>query len=226
MKCEIFTYINFQLSTFNSQLSTKLDTYLTISSVSEALYKDKGSKFYAFAYPVQTVEQIKEILAEKRKEYYDARHVCYAYMLGYERNVFRANDDGEPSGTAGRPILGQINSSNLTDILIIVVRYFGGTLLGTSGLIQAYKTSAAEAIAAATIEERIVEKTFVSKFGYQDLNAVMRIMKDFDLAIVNQIQEMDCTLYFRIRLSDIDRVRDRFDKLDFVSFEEDIIETE
>ena len=203
-----------------------MDTYLTISSPSEALYKDKGSKFYAFAYPVQTVEQIKDILAEKRKEYYDARHVCYAYMLGYERNVFRANDDGEPSGTAGRPILGQINSSNLTDILIIVVRYFGGTLLGTSGLIQAYKTSAAEAIAAATIEERIVEKTFVSKFGYQDLNAVMRIMKDFDLAIVNQVQEMDCTLYFRIRLSDIDRVRDRFDKLDFVSFEEELIETD
>ncbi len=203
-----------------------MDTYLTISSVSEALYKDKGSKFYAFAYPVQTVEQIKEILAEKRKEYYDARHVCYAYMLGYECNVFRANDDGEPSGTAGRPILGQINSSNLTDILIIVVRYFGGTLLGTSGLIQAYKTSAAEAIAAATIEERIVEKTFVSKFGYQDLNAVMRIMKDFDLAIVNQVQEVDCTLYFRIRLSDIDRVRDRFDKLDFVSFEEELIETD
>ena len=199
---------------------------MTISSVSEALYKDKGSKFYAFAYPVQTVEQIKEILAEKRKEYYDARHVCYAYMLGYERNQFRANDDGEPSGTAGRPILGQINSSNLTDILIIVVRYFGGTLLGTSGLIQAYKTSAAEAIAAATIEERIVEKTFVSKFGYQDLNAVMRIMKDFDLAIVNQIQEMDCTLYFRIRLGDIERVRDRFDKLDFVSFEEEIVESE
>ena len=200
-----------------------MDTYLTISSPSEALYKDKGSKFYAFAYPVQTIEQIKEILAEKRKEYYDARHVCYAYMLGYEREVFRANDDGEPSGTAGRPILGQINSTNLTDILIIVVRYFGGTLLGTSGLIQAYKTSAAEAIAAAAIEERIVEKTFVSKFGYQDLNAVMRIMKDFDLAIVNQIQEMDCTLYFRIRLGDIERVKDRFDKLDFVSFEEDII---
>ncbi|MEE1089848.1 MAG: YigZ family protein [Paludibacteraceae bacterium] len=203
-----------------------MDTYLTISSVSEALYKDKGSKFYAFAYPVQSVEQIKEILAEKRKEYYDARHVCYAYMLGYERNVFRANDDGEPSGTAGRPILGQINSSNLTDILIIVVRYFGGTLLGTSGLIQAYKTSAAEAIAAATIEERIVEKTFVSKFGYQDLNAVMRIMKDFDLAIVNQIQEMDCTLYFRIRLGDIERVRDRFDKLDFVSFDEEEIKND
>ena len=236
MKCEIFIHTNFQLfiakgsktfgSTFNSQLSTKLDTYLTISSVSEALYKDKGSKFYAFAYPVQTVEQIKEILAEKRKEYYDARHVCYAYMLGYERNQFRANDDGEPSGTAGRPILGQINSSNLTDILIIVVRYFGGTLLGTSGLIQAYKTSAAEAIAATTIEERIVEKTFVSKFGYQDLNAVMRIMKDFDLAIVNQIQEMDCTLYFRIRLGDIERVKDRFDKLDFVSFEEEEIKND
>jgi uncharacterized YigZ family protein len=211
---------------FNFQLSTKLDTYLTISSSSEALYKDKGSKFYAFAYPVQTIEQIKDILAEKRKEYYDARHVCYAYMLGYERNQFRANDDGEPSGTAGRPILGQINSSNLTDILIVVVRYFGGTLLGTSGLIQAYKTSAAEAISTATIEKRIVEKTFVSKFGYQDLNAVMRIMKDFDLTIINQIQEMDCTLYFRIRLGDIERVRDRFDKLDFVSFEEEIVELE
>ena len=229
IEISIFQFSIFQFSILNSQFSIlnfNLDTYLTISSVSEALYKDKGSKFYAFAYPVQTLEQIKEILAEKRKEYYDARHVCYAYMLGYERNQFRANDDGEPSGTAGRPILGQINSSNLTDILIIVVRYFGGTLLGTSGLIQAYKTSAAEAIAAATIEERIVEKTFVSKFGYQDLNAVMRIMKDFDLAIVNQIQEMDCTLYFRIRLGDIERVRDRFDKLDFVSFEEEIIEVE
>ena len=202
------------------------DEYKTIESPSEGIYKEKGSKFLAFAYPVYSIDEIKEIVAKINKDYYDARHRCYAWKLGLDENNFRANDDGEPSGTAGRPILGQINSSNLTDILIIVVRYFGGTLLGTSGLIQAYKTSAAEAIAAATIEERIVEKTFVSKFGYQDLNAVMRIMKDFDLAIVNQIQEMDCTLYFRIRLSDIDRVRDRFDKLDFVSFEEEEIKND
>ena len=205
---------------------TQEDTYKTITDLAEGIYTEKRSKFIAIAIPVRTLDEVKQHLEVYQKKYYDARHVCYAYMLGHERLNFRANDNGEPSGTAGKPILGQINSNELTDILIIVVRYFGGTLLGTSGLIQAYKTSATEAIAAATIEERIVEKTFVSKFGYQDLNAVMRIMKDFDLAIVNQIQEMDCTLYFRIRLGDIERVRDRFDKLDFVSFEEEIVESE
>lgn len=194
------------------------DTFLTIASPSEAIYKDKGSKFLAFAYPVSSIDEIKTILAEKRKEYYDARHVCYAYMLGYERAVFRANDDGEPSGTAGRPILGQINSANLTDILIVVVRYFGGTLLGTSGLIQAYKTASADAIAAAQIEERIVEKQFVATCGYDMLNSVMRIIKDFNLRIISQRQELDCTIVLPIRLSDIDRVTAAFEKLDFVSF--------
>lgn len=194
-----------------------MDTYLTISSPSEAVYKDKGSKFLAFAYPVSSVDEIKNILAEKRREFYDARHVCYAYMLGYERNTFRANDDGEPSGTAGRPILGQINSAGLTDILIVVVRYFGGTLLGTSGLIQAYKTAAADAIANASIEERIVEKQFVANCGYDMLNSVMRIIKSFNLRVISQRQELDCTILLSVRLSDIDCVTAAFSHLDFVS---------
>lgn len=194
-----------------------MDTYLTISSPSEAVYKDKGSKFLAFAYPVSSVDEIKNILAEKRREFYDARHVCYAYMLGYERNTFRANDDGEPSGTAGRPILGQINSAGLTDILIVVVRYFGGTLLGTSGLIQAYKTAAADAIANASIEERIVEKQFVANCGYDMLNSVMRIIKSFNLRVISQRQELDCTILLSVRLSDMDCVTAAFSHLDFVS---------
>lgn len=194
-----------------------MDTYLTISSPSEAVYKDKGSKFLAFACPVSSVDEIKNILAEKRREFYDARHVCYAYMLGYERNTFRANDDGEPSGTAGRPILGQINSAGLTDILIVVVRYFGGTLLGTSGLIQAYKTAAADAIANASIEERIVEKQFVANCGYDMLNSVMRIIKNFNLRVISQRQELDCTILLSVRLSDIDCVTAAFSHLDFVS---------
>lgn len=195
-----------------------MDTYLTIDSPAEGMYKDKGSKFLSFAHPVRTVEEVKIILAEKRKEFYDARHVCYAYMLGFERKTFRTNDDGEPSGTAGRPILGQINSSGLTDILIVVVRYFGGTLLGTSGLIQAYKSAAADAINRAPTVERIVEQMFESTFGYGQLNAVMRVIKDFGLTIVSQRQEADCTLTFRVRLSDIDAVTARFEKLGSVSF--------
>lgn len=196
------------------------DTYLTISKSGEAIYKDKGSKFLAFIFHVQTVDEIKNILAEKRKEFYDARHVCYAYMLGYERTEFRFNDDGEPSGTAGRPILGQINSSGLTDVLIVVVRYFGGTLLGTSGLIQAYKTSAADVIASSTIEKRVVEKVFTAQFGYDMLNPVMRIIKDFNLTVVRQEQNLDCKLWFKVRLSEIEVVFSRFGKLDFVKIEE------
>ena len=197
---------------------------IPFTTPAKGIFKDRGSKFLSFAEPIKDEEHAKERIKWYKKKYHDARHVCYAYRLG--EDLWRTKDDGEPHGTAGMPILRSIDAKNLDNILVVVVRYFGGTLLGTSGLIQAYKTSAAEAIAAATIEERIVEKTFVSKFGYQDLNAVMRIMKDFDLAIVNQIQEMDCTLYFRIRLGDIERVRDRFDKLDFVSFEEEIVESE
>ena len=155
------------------------DSYKSIAEEARGLFKDNGSRFIAHAYPVETEEEVKEIVAALKKEYYDARHHVYAYRLGYKGDKFRANDDGEPSGTAGRPILGQINSSNLTDILIIVVRYFGGTLLGTSGLIQAYKTSAAEAIAAATIEERIVEKTFVVGAIYQPSSFTTKFSLEF-----------------------------------------------
>lgn len=196
------------------------DTYLTISTAGEAIYKDKGSKFLAFACHVQSVDEVKRILDAKRKEFYDARHVCYAYMLGSARADFRANDDGEPSGTAGRPILGQINSASLTDVLIVVVRYFGGTLLGTSGLIQAYKTSAAEAIAASVIEEKIIEKTFEVQCGYDAFNLVMRIVKDFGLTVTGQEQSYDCKLCLRVRLSDEEAVLGRFGKLDFVKVEE------
>ena len=195
------------------------DTYLAIAAPSEAIYKDKGSKFLAFAYHVQTLEEVKTIIEQKRKEFYDARHVCYAYMLGYRRTSFRANDDGEPSGTTGKPILGQINSAQLTDVLIVVVRYFGGILLGTSGLIQAYKTAAADAIGNAVIEDRVVEELFTAQCGYDMLNSVMRIVKECQLKIVAQRQELDCSLTLSVRLSQIDQVKERFSKLDFVSFE-------
>ena len=201
-----------------------IDTFFTIDSPAQAMIKEKSSKVIALAYPVQTVEEVKILVEQTRKEYYDARHVCWAYMLGHERLHFRANDDGEPSATAGKPILGQINSNNLTNILILVVRYFGGILLGTSGLIYAYKTAAAEAIAEAIIVEKIIEKPFVTKFSYADMNAVMRIVKDYQLPIIAQEQMLDCTMVLSIRLGLIEPVTARFEKLDFVSFEEQSIE--
>ena len=154
------------------------DTYKTIIGVAEGIYTEKRSKFIAIAIPVHTVEEIKQHLDIYQKKYYDARHVCYAYMLGHERKDFRANDNGEPSGTAGKPILGQINSNGLTDILIVVVRYFGGIKLGTSGLIVAYKAAAAEAIANATIIEKTVDDEIAVAFEYPFMNDVMRIVKE------------------------------------------------
>ncbi|HQP80309.1 MAG TPA: YigZ family protein [Paludibacteraceae bacterium] len=176
-----------------------VDTYLTIAAPSEGIYKEKGSKFLSFAYPVTSIDEIKALIEQKRKEHHNARHVCFAYMLGADRATFRTNDDGEPSGTAGRPILGQINSNELTDILIIVVRYFGGILLGTGGLTQAYKSAAAEAIAAANIEERLVEAVYKVKFGYEVMNDVMRVIKEYALFIVSQEQTLDCRITFRVR---------------------------
>lgn len=190
-----------------------MDTYLTISNQPTSIYKDKGSKFIALAYHVTTIEEIKDIITMIKKEYFDARHVCYAYTLGFERNTYRANDDGEPSSTAGKPILGQINSAQLTDILIVVVRYFGGTLLGTSGLIQAYKTSAAEVIKLANIEEKVVEKQFCVEFGYDMQDAVMRVIKDFNISILQLNQELSCRVLLGIRLDNIQQVSDRFSKL-------------
>ena len=190
------------------------DSYKTIRAVSEGYYSEKRSRFISYAIPVRTLEEVKEAVAKYRKEYYDARHVCWAYMLGHERLNFRANDDGEPSSTAGKPILGQINSNELTDILIVVIRYFGGIELGTSGLIVAYRTAAAEAIAAAEIEERTVDETFTIQFEYPYLNNVMRIVKEDGPTILAQQFEMDCEMTLRIRQGEAERLRNRLLKVD------------
>jgi len=198
------------------------DTYLTITELSEAIYTEKRSKFIALALPVRTVEEIKEHIDFYQKKYYDARHVCYAYMLGFERKDFRANDNGEPSGTAGKPILGQINSNELTDILIVVVRYFGGIKLGTSGLITAYKAAAADAIAQAQIIEKTVDERVVFTFEYPFMNDVMRIVKEEEPAILNQSYHTDCEMTLRIRKSLMPKLKARLNKVETLRFLEDI----
>lgn len=190
------------------------DTYRTIRDLSEGYYTEKRSRFLSFALPVRTPDEVKTQLDIYRKKYYDARHVCWAYMLGPDRTTFRANDDGEPSSTAGKPILGQINSNNLTDILIIVVRYFGGIELGTSGLIVAYRTAAAEAIAAARIEERTVDETITITFEYPHLNSVMRIVKEDKPDVLTQSFELTCEMTLRIRQSRMDALKNRLLKVD------------
>jgi uncharacterized YigZ family protein len=197
------------------------DSYLTIASSSEGQYTEKRSKFLAFAFPVSTVEEVKELVEAHQKKYYDARHVCYAYMLGHERLTFRANDNGEPSGTAGKPILGQINSNELTDILIIVVRYFGGVKLGTSGLIQAYKAAAAEAIAAVTVVEKTVDEQVTIAFEYTLMNQVMRVVKEEEPAILAQTFDNDCQMTLSIRASLMPRLRQRLEKVDGLRFAEE-----
>ena len=190
------------------------DTYKTIIGVAEGIYTEKRSKFIAIAIPVHTVEEIKQHLDIYQKKYYDTRHVCYAYMLGHERKDFRANDNGEPSGTAGKPILGQINSNGLTDILIVVVRYFGGIKLGTSGLIVAYKAAAAEAIANATIIEKTVDDEIAVAFEYPFMNDVMRIVKEEEPEILEQSYDMDCLMKLRIRRSMMGKLRARLEKVE------------
>ena len=190
------------------------DTYKTIIGVAEGIYTEKRSKFIAIAIPVHTVEEIKQHLDIYQKKYYDARHVCYAYMLGHERKDFRANDNGEPSGTAGKPILGQINSNGLTDVLIVVVRYFGGIKLGTSGLIVAYKAAAAEAIANATIIEKTVDDEIAVAFEYPFMNDVMRIVKEEEPEILEQSYDMDCLMKLRIRRSMMEKLRARLEKVE------------
>lgn len=190
------------------------DTYKTITSLSEGIYTEKRSKFIAIAIPVRTLEEVKSHLETYQKKYYDARHVCYAYMLGHERLNFRANDNGEPSGTAGKPILGQINSNELTDILIIVVRYFGGIKLGTSGLIVAYKAAAAEAIANATIIEKTVDDDISVAFEYPFMNDIMRIVKEEESEILEQSYDMDCVIRLRIRRSMMPKLRSRLEKVE------------
>lgn len=190
------------------------DTYKTITSLSEGIYTEKRSKFIAIAIPVRTLEEVKSHLETYQKKYYDARHVCYAYMLGHERLNFRANDNGEPSGTAGKPILGQINSNELTDILIIVVRYFGGIKLGTSGLIVSYKAAAADAIANATIIEKTVDDDISVVFEYPFMNDIMRIVKEEEPEILEQSYDMDCVMRLRIRRSMMPKLRSRLEKVE------------
>ena len=198
-----------------------MDTYKTITALAEGIYTEKRSKFIAMALPVRTLEEIKEHLERYQKQYYDARHVCYAYMLGHERKDFRANDNGEPSGTAGKPILGQINSNELTDILIVVVRYFGGIKLGTSGLIQAYKAAAAEAIAAAEVIEKTVDDEVEVAFEYPFMNDVMRIVKEEEPQVVSQSYDMDCLMRLRIRRSMMPRLHERLSKVETLRFVEE-----
>lgn len=192
------------------------DEYFTIKdNISEGFYSEKRSKFLAFAFHVTTEEEIKEIVSEYRKKYYDARHVCWAYMLGAQRTEFRANDDGEPSSTAGKPILGQINKNELTDILIIVVRYYGGVNLGTSGLIVAYRTAAAEAIANAEIIKLYDEEVVTYDFPYVMMNDVMKIIKDMSPRIVNHTYDNTCEIQLSIRKSQAPLLKSRLEKLSF-----------
>ena len=189
------------------------DEYRTIATKSEGYYTEKRSKFLAFAHPVGTTDEVKDIVARYRKRYYDARHVCYAYMLGPERKDFRANDDGEPSSTAGKPILGQINSNELTDILIVVVRYYGGVNLGTSGLIIAYREAAADALAHAVIETRQVEEIVRYSFAYPQMNDVMRIVKDMQPRVVSQSYDNTCEIVLSVRKSEAAELRNRLNSL-------------
>ena len=191
------------------------DEYKTIKGKGEGFYSEKRSKFLAFAHHVETSDEIKQLLAQYRKKYYDARHVCYAYMLGADRTDFRANDDGEPSSTAGKPILGQINSHELTDILIVVVRYYGGVNLGTSGLIVAYREAASDAIAHAETEVRQVEEVVTYDFPYVMMNDVMRIVKDMQPRILSQTYDSTCQIRLSIRQSEADQLRQRLQKLSF-----------
>ena len=194
-----------------------MDSYKTISEkiVGEGYYTEKRSKFLAFCHHVETMAEVKDIVARYRKEYYDARHVCYAYMLGPERQEFRANDDGEPSATAGKPILGQINSRELTDILIVVIRYYGGVNLGTGGLIVAYRTAAADGLDHCVEETRLVEEKITYTFTYPMMNAVMKVVKDMQPRVISQQFDNTCSITLSIRRSLAEELRSRLDKLSF-----------
>ncbi len=196
------------------------DKYLTINAPSEGLYKEKGSKFIAFAVPVSNVEQIKTILEEKRKEHHDARHVCYAYILGVDKADYRSNDDGEPSGTAGRPILGSLLSAGVTNVLIAVVRYFGGTKLGTSGLINAYKVASANALENAEIIEKTVDEEIHISFDYLVMNDVMKIIKDVAPQVMSQQFDNNCNMVLSIRKGDAPNLIERLKKVESLIIED------
>ena len=188
------------------------DVFRTIKDVSEGAYTEKRSRFLSFALPVRNAEEVKERVRQYRKKYYDAHHVCWAYMLGATRDTFRVNDDGEPSSTAGKPILGQINANRLTNILVIVVRYFGGIELGTSGLIVAYRSAAAAAITNATLEECTINEDITVVFEFPSLNSIMRVVKEEQPEIVTQTFEMTCKMTLRIRKSRLEQLVARLKK--------------
>ncbi len=193
------------------------DTYLTLARPSEAIFREKMSKFLAFAHPASTVEEAKAVIAQYQKKYFDARHVCWAYMLGFERTDFQSDDNGEPSGTAGKPILGQINSFGLTDTVIVVVRYFGGIKLGTSGLIAAYRETARLALEEAEIVERKVMKHISFTFPYLSMNDVMRLVKQSNLEILSQQFDNACAMTLAVRADDYDTLTSRLRDIDGVS---------
>lgn len=183
------------------------DTYRSIAAPSKGIYKELGSKFLAFAYPVETEEAARRVLEEVRKEYFDARHHCYAWRLGRTGEPYRMNDDGEPSSTAGRPIHGQLLSNELSDILVVVVRYFGGTKLGVPGLIRAYRSATQDALSNAEIIEKVAGETLTVTFDYLQMNDVMKVLKDMDITPLNQQFDLRCTLTARVRLSRIEEFR-------------------
>lgn len=198
-----------------------MDTFRTIKETVKSIFTEKRSKFIAYAIPVRTVDDVKNEVDKYRKEYYDARHVCWAYMLGSDREDFRANDDGEPSGTAGKPILGQINSNELTDILVVVIRYFGGIKLGTGGLIVAYRAAAAEALVEAEVLEKTVDLSTEFIFEYPFMNDVMKIVKDLEPDILHQEFDMDCKMKLSIRKSKFEELKARLEKVESLRFEDD-----
>lgn len=186
------------------------DTYKTISNPSEGFYKDKGSKFYAFAYPIKKENDVKEILEKLKKDFYDARHHCYAYAIGFDREIARSSDDGEPSGTAGKPIYGQILSNDITNVLIVVIRYFGGIKLGVRGLINAYKTASADAIGNSQIIEKKLKDIYEIHYDYPLMNKVMYLMKEENLEQLETKFETDCKIKFAVRKSDSEKINQVF----------------
>jgi len=189
------------------------DSYYTIKSAAKGIYKEKGSRFMAYAFPVSDTDEIKTIIEKIRKENHEARHHCFAYLIGSDRTIWRVNDDGEPSGTAGRPILGQINSSGLTNILVVVSRYFGGTLLGVSGLINAYRSAAASAIANSEIEEYTIDSYYEITYPFNSMNDVMKILKEEEIKQSDQSFDLECKIRVSFRASSGERILERFDRV-------------
>lgn len=206
--------IIFKKANFDYMMSTLVDTYHSIAAPSRGVYKELGSRFIALAYPVETEGEVKELVDAVRKEYHDARHHCYAYRLGLGGTLYRANDDGEPSSSAGRPILGQIDSAGLSDVLIVVVRYFGGIKLGIPGLIRAYKTSSRDAIDSAEIVEKTASCRFRLAFDYISVNDVMKAVKDMSLRVLSQTFDVSCSMEVSVRLSAEEDFRDRISRIE------------